>query len=174
MKIPKIVSINATQLSSIFYSLAAFTVVQAAALDKRTGTPMTQAAAAAKLSAAGITYSSSGGCTSKSGSTCTSYDGLLTGTVNSAITLKGACGCSLVITGGTEVGHAAGTYSHANGYKLDFAKNTALNNYVKNSFARIANRGDGYAQYKSAAGNIYCVSGKCAILGSSLADTLAG
>jgi hypothetical protein len=48
--------------------------------------------------------------------------------------------------------------SHANGYKFDFAKNTQLNSYVTNTFTRIADRGDGYPQWKAASGNIYCVS----------------
>ncbi|PPJ49929.1 hypothetical protein CBER1_04653 [Cercospora berteroae] len=110
-------------------------------------------------SGAGITSSSSGGCTTKSNPRCTSYDGLLSGTVDGAITLKGACGCTLVITGGTETGHAGGTYSHGNGYKLDFRKNTALNNYITSRFERIGNRGDGYPQWRAASGNIYCDEG---------------
>ncbi|KAG8778262.1 hypothetical protein FRC12_025075 [Ceratobasidium sp. 428] len=133
--------------------------VSAAALAPRTGSPMTQAAAAAKLSAAGITASSSGGCTSKSNPTCTSYDGILSGTVDNVITLKNASGCGIIITGGTETGHASGTYSHANGYKVDIRHNTCIDNYVHNSFSKIGNRGDGYPQWKSAAGNIYCDEG---------------
>lgn len=119
---------------------------------------MTQAAAAAKLSAAGITWRSTGGCTDRTIRTCTSFEGILSGTVDSLIVLKGACtGCSIVVTGGTEVGHASGTYSHANGYKVDLAKGTALNNYITTRYTKIANRGDGYPQWRSAAGNIYCV-----------------
>jgi len=127
-------------------------------LEQRTGSPLSQAEAARRLSGAGISFSSSGGCTNKNKPTCTSYDGLRSGTVDSAITLKGACDCSLVITGGTETGHASGTYSHGNGYKLDFKKNSKLNSYIKNSFNKIGDRGDGYPQWKSKAGNIYCVS----------------
>jgi hypothetical protein len=78
--------------------------------------------------------------------------------VQGAITLRNACGCSLTITGGTETGHAGGTYSHANGYKLDFAKASGINSYVTGTFTRIANRGDGYPQWQAASGNIYCVS----------------
>jgi hypothetical protein len=62
------------------------------------------------------------------------------------------------VTGGTETGHAGGTYSHWNGYKLDFSKTSGLNSYVTNTFTRIANRGDGYPQWQAASGNIYCVS----------------
>jgi hypothetical protein len=35
--------------------------------------------------------------------------------VSGIITLKNASGCSINITGGTETGHASGTYSHWNG-----------------------------------------------------------
>ncbi|GIZ42575.1 hypothetical protein CKM354_000583700 [Cercospora kikuchii] len=149
------------KFSTIATSLAAFALAATAAPaeEKRSGTPLSQSEAASRLSGAGITSSSSGGCTSKSNPRCTSYDGLLSGTVDGAITLKGACGCSLIITGGTETGHAGGTYSHGNGYKLDFRKNTALNNYITTRFERIGNRGDGYPQWRAASGNIYCDEG---------------
>jgi hypothetical protein len=76
------------------------------------------------------------------------------------ITLKNAAGVSsLVITGGTETGHATGgTYTHGNGYKVDVRHSTQLDNYIKTAFTKIANRGDGYPQWRAASGNIYCVS----------------
>lgn len=67
--------------------------------------------------------------------------------------------CDLIITGGTEVGHAAGTKSHANGYKLDFKKSPSLITYLETTATRIADRPDGpYPQYIGQDGNIYCVS----------------
>ncbi|KAH7027300.1 uncharacterized protein B0I36DRAFT_137164 [Microdochium trichocladiopsis] len=149
------------KLNTSIAALATLSVASAATLNPspRSGTKLTQSQAASRLSAAGITSYSSGGCTDRTNPTCTSYEGVYSGTVDGAVTLKGACGCALVITGGTETGHASGTYSHANGYKFDFRKNTQLDAYVKNSFTRIADRGDGYAQWKSAAGNIYCDEG---------------
>ncbi|WP_394940134.1 hypothetical protein [Psychromicrobium sp. YIM B11713] len=122
-------------------------------------TKLSQSAAASQLSAAGITHSSSGNCTTRSNSTCTSYDQINQSTVTGLITLKNASKCAINVTGGTEVGHASGTYSHYNGYKADIAKSTCINNYIKNSFTQIANRGDGYPQWKSSAGNIYCDEG---------------
>lgn len=96
----------------------------------------------------------------RSVSTCTSYAGILSGTVDGVITLKNASGSSsLIITGGTEVGHAAGTYSHTNGYKVDVRHATTLDNYIHSAFTKIANRADGYPQWQAASGNIYCVSG---------------
>jgi hypothetical protein len=120
---------------------------------------VTQASAESQFRAAGITWSSSGGCTTRSNSTCTSFDGIRQTTIDGAITLKRASGCALNITGGTEVGHASGTYSHYNGYKLDFGKTTCLTSYVHNNFTYIGLRGDGYPQYQSGAGNIYADEG---------------
>ncbi|WNI19810.1 hypothetical protein RLT57_23635 [Streptomyces sp. ITFR-21] len=131
----------------------------AATQDAYAVTKLTQAQAASTFSAAGITWSSSGGCTTRSNSTCTSFDQLNLTTAQGAVTLKNASGCALNITGGTEVGHASGTYSHYNGYKLDFGKNTCLTNYVHNAFTYIGLRGDGYPQWQAASGNIYADEG---------------
>ncbi len=122
-------------------------------------TKLTQAQAASQLSAAGVTWSSSGGCTTRSNAHCTSFDQINASTVTGVVTLKHASGCALNITGGTEVGHAAGTYSHYNGYKVDISHNSCNDNYVHNSFSYIGLRGDGYPQWKSAAGNLYCDEG---------------
>ncbi|TFK44024.1 hypothetical protein BDQ12DRAFT_660852 [Crucibulum laeve] len=129
-------------------------------VEPRSGTPLTQAQAEARLIPNGIIASSTGGCTTKTVSTCTSYSGILSGTVDGVITLKKASGSnSLIITGGTEVGHASGTYSHANGYKVDVRHATAVDDYIKNTFTKIANRADGYPQWQAASGNIYCDEG---------------
>ena len=135
--------------------LAVLTIV----LGALPASAVTQASAASQLSAAGITWSSSGGCTTRSNSTCTSFEGIRQTTIDGAITLKRASGCALNITGGTEVGHVSGTYSHYNGYKLDFAKTTCLTSYVHNNFSYIGLRGDGYPQYRSGAGNVYADEG---------------
>jgi hypothetical protein len=123
------------------------------------GTKLTQAQAASRISASGITWSSSGGCTNRNNSTCTSFEQINSGTVDGIKTLKSASGCAITITGGTETGHASGTYSHWNGYKLDIRHNTCIDGYVKRSFSYIGLRGDGYPQWKSAAGNLYCDEG---------------
>ncbi|MFJ5643947.1 hypothetical protein [Streptomyces sp. NPDC093223] len=139
--------------------LTAAALALAAPAAQASGTKMTQSAAAAKLSAAGITWSSSGNCTTRSNSTCTSFDQINSGTVDAMVTLKRASGCAVNITGGTEVGHASGTYSHYNGYKVDLAHNSCLDGYVHNSFTYIGYRGDGYPQWQAASGNLYCDEG---------------
>ncbi|MFD7158950.1 hypothetical protein ACFV9C_30430 [Kribbella sp. NPDC059898] len=128
-------------------------VEQASAVTK-----MTHAQATAIFRAAGITWSSSGNCSNRNVATCTSFDQINDSTAYGVRTLKTASGCAINITGGTETGHASGTYSHWNGYKVDLGKNTCITNYI-HGFTRIANRGDGYPQWQSGAGNIYADEG---------------
>ncbi|NUT48530.1 MAG: hypothetical protein HOV94_14660 [Saccharothrix sp.] len=113
-------------------------------------TKLTHAQATSRFRAAGITWSSSGGCSDRYNSTCTSFEQINLTTVQGAETLKSASGCALNITGGTETGHASGTYSHWNGYKLDFSLGTCLTNYVKSRFTSI-----GGSKWQSGSGNIY-------------------
>ncbi|WP_427895954.1 hypothetical protein ACQHIV_18635 [Kribbella sp. GL6] len=129
-------------------------VEQASAVTK-----LTHAQATAIFRAAGITWSSSGNCSNRNVATCTSFDQINDSTVYGVRTLKTASGCAINITGGTETGHASGTYSHWNGYKVDISKYTCVGNYIHNTFTRIADRGDGYPQWKSGAGNIYADEG---------------
>jgi hypothetical protein len=151
-------SLNARRLLAPA-ALAMAAVAVAVPAAHASGTKMTQAAAAAELSAAGVTWSSSGNCTDRANPTCTSFDQINSGTVDTIVTLKRASGCPVNITGGTEVGHASGTYSHYNGYKVDTSHNSCLDGYVKNSFTYIGLRGDGYPQWQAASGNLYCDEG---------------
>ncbi len=124
-----------------------------------TVTKLTQAQAASRLSAAGVTWSSSGNCTNRQISSCTSFEQINEATVQGVITLRNASGCAIHITGGTEVGHASGTYSHYNGYKVDISHNSCIDGYIHTAFTRISNRGDGYPQWRAGSGNIYCDEG---------------
>ncbi|WP_059009873.1 hypothetical protein [Streptomyces specialis] len=118
-------------------------------------TKISHAQATSMFREVGITWSSSGGCSDRYNSTCTSFEQLNLASAQGAQTLKRASGCALNITGGTETGHASGTYSHWNGYKLDYALGTCINSYVTNNFTYIGLRGDGAPQYRSGSGNIY-------------------
>ncbi|MGW0816456.1 hypothetical protein ACWD00_24870 [Streptomyces viridiviolaceus] len=130
-----------------------------AASAAATVTKISHATATSMFSSVGITWSSSGGCSNRNNATCTSFEQLNLATAQGAQTLKRASGCALNITGGTETGHASGTYSHWNGYKLDYSKTTCIGNYIKNNFTYIGLRGDGAAQYRSGSGNIYADEG---------------
>jgi hypothetical protein len=126
-----------------------------AAAASASGVKLTQAQAVSKLHAAGITWSSSGHCSTRSNPSCTSFDQINSGTIDGIVTLKRASGCPINITGGTEAGHASGTYSHYHGYKVDITPNACVSNYITRNFTYIGLRGDGARQYRSHAGNIY-------------------
>ena len=120
---------------------------------------VSQASAESAFRSAGITWTSSGGCTNPANSTCTSFEGLRQASVDGAVTLKGASSCALTITGGTETGHAAGTYSHANGYKLDFSRTTCLTSWIHGTYTYVGTRSDGAPMYEAASGNVYADEG---------------
>ncbi len=122
-------------------------------------TKLTDAQAASQLSAVGITRTSSGGCTNRNVSTCTSYEQINQSTVSGIKTYKSVSGCAVNITGGTEVGHASGTYSHYNGYKVDISRSTCNDNYIRGHYSYIGLRGDGYPMYQAASGNVYTNEG---------------
>jgi hypothetical protein len=122
-------------------------------------TKLTQSKAASQLSAHGITHSSSGGCTDRNNPTCTSYEQINQGTVSGIITYHSASGCAVNITGGTETGHASGTYSHWNGYKVDISRSTCNDNWITGTYTYIGLRGDGYPMYRAASGNVYTNEG---------------
>jgi len=83
-----------------------------------------------------------------SGSGCTNVGGMKDGTAAQVLVLASVCGsggsrCPVTITGGTEPGHGSGTYSHANGYKVDLAPSTALDSYLKSMTYEGVRTGDG-------------------------------
>lgn len=113
-------------------------------------TKLTHAQATSRLRSSNITWSSSGNCSDRNNPTCTSFEQVNLMTIQGAQTLKSACGCALNITGGTEAGHASGTYSHWNGYKLDYSPYTGISNYIQQNFTYLGN-----STWRSGSGNIY-------------------
>ncbi|MFE5663639.1 hypothetical protein ACFQ7W_06865 [Streptomyces niveus] len=151
-KVIRSTAIGVSALALAFFSFPA--TAQAATADTKAPAgalaKLSHATAASQLSGAGIGISSSGGCSNRNNPTCTSLDQVNSATIQGAITLKNASGCGLTVTGGTETGHASGTYSHWNGYKLDFSMTSCLTNYVTRNFTSI-----GGSKWQSGAGNIY-------------------
>ncbi|MDP3947500.1 MAG: pilin [bacterium] len=87
---------------------------------------------------------------------CTSLQGVRASTVAGAVELKQNCNCTVVITGGTELGHAAGTDSHASGAKLDFRRNDALDSYIETNYERLpGRRSDGAIIYRANNGSTF-------------------
>jgi len=102
---------------------------------------LSQAQGDALTAVAAISVSSSGGCVDKNNSACTSFDGINNATLQRVLTFQGECGCDIVITGGSEVGHAVGTYSHGNGYKIDIRPSTRIDSYISSSYKPCGTRG---------------------------------
>lgn len=94
-------------------SVAAAASAPAPAAVQAAVAQLTHAEATSRLQSSGITWRSSGNCSDRNNATCTSFDGVNLASIQGAQTLKSASGCALTITGGTETGHASGTYSHA-------------------------------------------------------------
>ncbi|EAU83640.2 hypothetical protein CC1G_13099 [Coprinopsis cinerea okayama7 len=119
---------------------------------------LTQSQAESRLKDNDITWSSSGNCKDKSKSNCTSLQDICSHTISGVIALKNGVGRSLTITGGTETGHASGTYSHGTGYKVDLRKFKELNDYIMNNFEEISKRGS-YRRWESPSGNEFVDEG---------------
>lgn len=93
---------------------------------------------------------------------CTDVGGLRDETVNGILNFNSACGvdCNLVITAGSEGGHAGGIYSHGNGYKVDYRLNNNINNYITSNYKKLGERsGDGAVVYSDGNGNYYAREG---------------
>jgi hypothetical protein len=130
--------------------LAVTALVFGASVASAAPTKLSHSDAAARFRAAGITWSSSGNCSDWNNRTCTSFTNINLTTVQGAITFKRASGCAVTITGGTEVGHASGTYSHRNGYKVDYRLSACVSNYITRTFTSI-----GGNKWRSGSGNVY-------------------
>lgn len=88
-----------------------------------------------------------------------SLQGIQKITIDQVNNLQIACGCQIVITEGTGGSHAGGTYSHANGYKVDLRSDSSaadLNSFIT-SLPSAGTRSDGAAMYKDASGNVYAL-----------------
>lgn len=136
---------------------------QNGACSASNSTTLTDAEARRQLAAAGITdadITSTGNCSDKTKPNCTSLDGMQQSTINEMIAFKNACtGCTIKITGGTEVGHEAGSCSHSSGCKFDMAVNTKVDDYITKNYTPAGTRADGAKLYKSPSGAIYAREG---------------
>ncbi len=124
------------------------------------GESLSEEQARKQLSSVGIGTKSV--CSAGQSSGCVNLNGILQPTLNEVGILAAGIGSdSVFVTAGTEgcgTVHAAGTYSHCNGYKVDLRLNANLNNYITQNFQKISNRtSDGAAQYISPSGAVYAL-----------------
>lgn len=117
--------------------------------------PMSHALATGWLRSGGVRMKSTGNCSSKQVHHCTSLDSVRTGTIARMIELKRESGCPIMVTGGTEAGHAPGQYSHGNGYKLDISHNSCIDRHITRYHAKAGVRSDGARLYRSGSGTVF-------------------
>ncbi|CAF4204769.1 unnamed protein product [Rotaria magnacalcarata] len=135
--------------------IVSFILISATVLDAVIGCKHTHSAALSEIESVGIQISSSGGCSNRTMPKCTSLEQINCNAIRCLKVLKDSSRCRITVTGGTEVGHAAGTLSHYNGYKIDISLNKCINSYITSKFRSFGKRGDGAALYKASNGNIY-------------------
>ncbi|MFC6884962.1 MULTISPECIES: hypothetical protein [Actinomadura] len=113
-----------------------------------------QGLAESALRANGITWRSTGGCSERTRLGCTSFDQIRWGSIDGLIGFRKATGCGLVVSGGTERGHAPGPYSHWNGYKIDIMPTACTDRYIQR-YRFLGTRGDGAELYRSPANAVF-------------------
>lgn len=124
-------------------------------LPRTAAVHMSHATAQGWLDSAGLRTRSTGNCTSKHKHHCTSLDRVRTGTIAKVIQLKRESGCPIMVTGGTERGHASGHFSHGNGYKLDISHNACIDRHITKNHEKVGVRSDGARIYKSDSGTTF-------------------
>jgi hypothetical protein len=107
----------------------------------------------------GIKWRSNGHCSNRHRVSCTSLQGIRRGSIDGLIAFKRRSRCRIIVSGGTELGHARGRFSHWNGYKIDVLPNRCVNRYITARFRHIGVRGDGAPLYRSRSGGIYADEG---------------
>jgi hypothetical protein len=110
--------------------------------------------AAEVLRVHGIGWRSTGGCSDRTVRTCTSFEGIRWGTIKGLVRFARSSGCDVVVTGGTERGHAGGTYSHWNGYKADISPSRCVDGAIERH-PSTGVRGDGARLYRSPGGTLF-------------------
>jgi hypothetical protein len=107
----------------------------------------------------GIKLRSNGSCTKRRNSSCTSLDGIRRHSIDGLVAFRRQSRCRIVVSGGTEAGHAHGRYSHWNGYKIDVLPNRCVDRYISKRFRSAGVRGDGAQLHRSSAGVLYADEG---------------
>jgi len=122
-----------------------------------------EAGVRAQLSAAGVSVNkdpcpaSAGTACGGTPPSCTDVGGMQSATISQVINIANSCsGCGVVVTGGNEPGHACGTFSHGNGYKVDIRPSSGLDSLLESMRSEGTRTGDGPGPaYADSCGNQY-------------------
>jgi hypothetical protein len=86
--------------------------------------------------------------------------GLQQVTINELKRLQSACGCAVIVTSATGGSHNEGTYSHANGYKVDVRsarEGETLSAFIVTNYQKLPDRSDGAKMYRAPNGVLYAL-----------------
>lgn len=98
---------------------------------------------------AGVSYQNvSGG--------CTSLEGVKPFTIDGIIKFRQQCGCDVIVTAGTELGHKSGIASHETGNKLDIHPTPCIDQCIRQTFKTAGFR-EGFQVYNSPDGNTFVI-----------------
>jgi len=114
---------------------------------------LTHEQAMQRLTDASISVYSSGNSSDRNNPNATSLQGVQENTINGIVNFREASGKNIVITGGTETGHAQGSQSHSEGYKLDIRVTPGLSEWIQNNFEYVRDRNNGDPVYRDSLGN---------------------
>ena len=132
-----------------FLSLVLLVLIFFSFGSSQSGDLLTHSEALQALTDADITISSTGNCSDRNNRNCTSLEQIRQSTILGLILFKQSSSCQINVTGGTEVGHAKGTFSHSTGWKIDISLNTCVNDYITTNLQHIDDRADGSPQYQN-------------------------
>lgn len=108
------------------------------------------------LRANGIRWRSNGQCSDRHRIECTSLEGIRWGSLDGLVAFKERSGCPLMVSGGTETGHAKGRFSHWNGYKIDVMPSRCVDQYILRHYRYTRTRGGDEAElYQARSGAVF-------------------
>lgn len=140
---------------SVLAAVASTRVASGSAAGKAPSAKITHEQAVSKLQAAGLPWRSSHSCVERRDPRCTSFEQINVDTITRIIAFRNESGCDLMLTGGTEVGHSSGVYSHWNGHKIDFSPSNCAAKYIRDNYSPVRVPGWGSEQWTDRAGNLY-------------------
>jgi len=119
------------------------------------GLRLSHLSATAFLRGHGIRWRSNGDCSDRTRPDCTSFQGLRWGSLSGLADFQRRSHCPIMVSGGTETGHATQRYSHWHGYKMDIMPGRCVDAFIEHHFRYAGMRRDGSPMYVGPYGYTY-------------------
>lgn len=102
-----------------------------------------------------IRWRSNGNCSDRMRSVCTSFQGIRWGSLTGLADFQRRSRCPIMVSGGTETGHAKQPYSHWHGFKMDIMPTPCVDEFIEHHFRYAGIRKDGSPMYVGPFGYTY-------------------